>query len=68
MSPIHTRLLSVLSQLKTSGDRFKAGLAGWLEMADSVEIEPPNLVITAGMRETSYRITAIEAVLAEYGV
>lgn len=67
MAPIHTRLLSILSQLQTSPDLRHRGLAGWVEMADDITEEPPNIRITAGTRQTYYKVTSIEVILGQFG-
>jgi hypothetical protein len=67
MTTIHTRLLSILSRLRTSGDRYQRGLAGWVENAHSIDADGAGWRIsTADDRTTWYSSAAIERVLADY--
>lgn len=66
MTPIHTRLLSVLSRLQTSPDRFERGLAGWVEQAHDITADGDGWrVLTADGRSTWYGRASVEAALAK---
>lgn len=68
MQEIHTRLLSILSRLRTSRDRFQAGLAGWVEQAHSIDADGDGWrIVTSDGRTSWYRRSSVEAVLAEHG-